>query len=97
MLIECRRRPAAAARRPAEMHRLLRHAHRAEAGMLDGVIDPFFEAMSGLTTCGATILTDIEALPRSILLWRSTIQWIGGLGVIVIFVALLPDIRRSSR
>ena len=68
-----------------------------EAGMLDGVIDPFFEAMSGLTTCGATILTDIEALPRSILLWRSTIQWIGGLGVIVIFVALLPSLGAGGK
>ncbi|MHC4794246.1 MAG: potassium transporter TrkG, partial [Planctomycetota bacterium] len=68
-----------------------------QAGMLDGVVDPFFEAMSGLTTCGATILTDIEALPRSILLWRSAIQWIGGLGVIVIFVAILPSLGTGGK
>ncbi|MAC20381.1 MAG: hypothetical protein CMJ23_12050 [Phycisphaerae bacterium] len=68
-----------------------------EAAMLDGVIDPFFEAMSGLTTCGATILTDIEALPRSLLLWRSVIQWIGGLGVIVLFVAILPSLGTGGK
>ena len=68
-----------------------------QAAMLDGVVDPFFEAMSGLTTCGATILTDIEALPRSILLWRSAIQWIGGLGVIVIFVAILPSLGTGGK
>ncbi|MEC8321770.1 MAG: TrkH family potassium uptake protein [Planctomycetota bacterium] len=68
-----------------------------QSGMLDGVVDPFFEAMSGLTTCGATILTDIEALPRSVLLWRSTIQWIGGLGVIVIFVAILPSLGTGGK
>ncbi|MCP4836867.1 MAG: TrkH family potassium uptake protein [Phycisphaera sp.] len=68
-----------------------------QASMLDGVVDPFFEAMSGLTTCGATILTDIEALPKSILLWRSMIQWIGGLGVIVIFVAILPSLGTGGK
>jgi trk system potassium uptake protein TrkH len=68
-----------------------------QADMLDGVVDPFFEAMSGLTTCGATILTDIEALPRSILIWRSMIQWIGGLGVIVIFVAILPSLGTGGK
>lgn len=68
-----------------------------EAAMFDGFVNPFFEAMSGLTTCGATILTDIEALPRSILLWRSTIQWIGGLGVIVIFVAILPSLGSGGK
>ena len=67
------------------------------AAMLGGVVNPFFEAMSGLTTCGATILTDIEALPRSILLWRSTIQWIGGLGVIVLFVAILPSLGTGGK
>lgn len=68
-----------------------------QASMLDGVVDPFFEAMSGLTTCGATILTDIEALPKSVLLWRSMIQWIGGLGVIVIFVAILPSLGTGGK
>ncbi|MAC76140.1 MAG: TrkH family potassium uptake protein [Phycisphaeraceae bacterium] len=67
------------------------------AGMLDGVIDPFFEAMSGLTTCGATVVPDVEALPKSILLWRSLIQWIGGLGVVVLFVAVLPSLGTGGK
>jgi trk system potassium uptake protein TrkH len=52
--------------------------------------DAFFETMSGFTTTGATILTDIEALPRSILFWRSLTHWIGGMGIIVLSVAILP-------
>jgi trk system potassium uptake protein TrkH len=60
-----------------------------------GFLDAFFEAMSGFTTTGATILsatgTDgFFALPRSILLWRSLTQWLGGMGVIALFVAVLP-------
>lgn len=50
----------------------------------------FFEAMSGLTTTGASILTDIESLPFSILFWRSATHWLGGMGIIVLTVALLP-------
>lgn len=52
----------------------------------------WFESMSGFTTCGATVLTDIEAMPRSILLWRSLTQWIGGLGIVVLYVAILPSV-----
>ncbi len=52
--------------------------------------DAFFESTSGLTTTGATIFRDIEALPESILLWRSLTQWVGGMGIIVLTVALLP-------
>ncbi|MEE8458405.1 MAG: TrkH family potassium uptake protein [Phycisphaerales bacterium] len=54
--------------------------------------DCYFEAMSGLTTTGATILTDIEAVPRSLLLWRAFTQWIGGIGIVVLFVAVLPSL-----
>ena len=61
------------------------------AGML-GPVDAFFEAMSGLTTTGATVLPDIEIWPRSLLFWRVWMHWIGGLGIIVIFIALLPRI-----
>lgn len=68
-----------------------------EAVHLDGFANPFFEAMSGLTTCGATIISDVEALPASILLWRSTIQWIGGLGVVVLFVAVLPSLGTGGK
>ncbi|MDA0975578.1 MAG: TrkH family potassium uptake protein, partial [Planctomycetota bacterium] len=63
----------------------------AEVGF-DGIVPCLFESISGLTTCGATILTDIEALPRAILLWRSLTQWIGGLGVVLLFVAVLPSL-----
>ena len=50
----------------------------------------FFETISGFTTTGATILTDIEALPKSILYWRSMTHWLGGMGIIVLTVAILP-------
>ncbi|HSI78667.1 MAG TPA: potassium transporter TrkG [Lunatimonas sp.] len=52
--------------------------------------DAIFETVSGFTTTGATILTDIEAMPAGILLWRSMTQWIGGLGIIVLTVAIFP-------
>jgi len=55
-------------------------------------IDCYFEAMSGLTTTGSTVLSDIESLPPSILLWRSLTQWLGGLGIVVLFVAVLPTL-----
>lgn len=50
----------------------------------------FFETMSGFTTTGATILTDIEAMPKGILFWRSLTHWIGGMGIIVLTIAILP-------
>jgi len=52
----------------------------------------YFEAMSGMTTTGATVLSDIEVLPRSLLLWRATTHWLGGLGIVVLFVAVLPTL-----
>lgn len=52
----------------------------------------YFEAMSGLTTTGASVLTDIQAVPRSLLLWRSMTHWLGGLGIVVLFVAVLPSL-----
>jgi trk system potassium uptake protein TrkH len=55
-----------------------------------GFLDAFFEAMSGFTTTGATILKVVEELPKSALLWRSLTQWLGGMGVIALFVAILP-------
>jgi len=55
-----------------------------------GFVDAFFEAMSGFTTTGATILKVVEELPKSALLWRSLTQWLGGMGVILLFVAILP-------
>ena len=52
--------------------------------------DAFFETMSGFTTTGASILTDIESLPKGILFWRAMTHWIGGMGIIVLSVAILP-------
>jgi len=57
-----------------------------------GFLDGFFEAVSGFTTTGASILEVVEALPRSALLWRSLTQWLGGMGVIVLFIAVLPKL-----
>src|SRR5210317_2046151 len=50
----------------------------------------FFETISGYTTTGATILTDIEAMPEGVLFWRSLTHWIGGMGIIVLAIAILP-------
>ena len=55
-------------------------------------VDAFFESVSGFTTTGASILTDIESLPKGLLLWRSFIQWLGGMGIIVLSIAILPFI-----
>ena len=58
--------------------------------------DGFFEALSGFTTTGATIMTQIESLPKDILLWRSMTQWLGGLAIIVFTVAILPYLGMSG-
>ena len=55
-----------------------------------GFLDAFFETMSGFTTTGATILNVVEELPKSVILWRSLTQWLGGMGVITLFIAILP-------
>lgn len=59
-------------------------------GSISGYTDAFFETMSGFTTTGATILTDIESLPPGLLFWRSLTQWLGGMGIIVLSLAILP-------
>lgn len=61
-------------------------------GYIDTITDAFFETVSGYTTTGSTILTDVEALPKGLLFWRSLTQWQGGIGMIVFTVALLPMI-----
>lgn len=61
-------------------------------GLLDGV----FESVSGFTGTGATVFPDVEVLPQSILFWRSMTHWLGGLGIVVIFIALLPEVGQSS-
>ena len=52
--------------------------------------DSFFESMSGLTTTGSTIITNLEIVPKSILLWRALLQWLGGIGIIVMAITLMP-------
>ena len=62
------------------------------AHIFQNFIDCYFESMSGLTTTGATVLTDIRELPPTLLLWRSLTHWFGGLGIVVLFVAVLPSL-----
>jgi len=57
---------------------------------LHSFTDAFFESMAGFTTTGATVLNDIEAIPKGVLFWRSMTQWIGGMGIIVFAIAVLP-------
>lgn len=56
-------------------------------------VDAFFEAMSGLTTTGSTVFSDLETLPKGLLLWRGLLQWIGGIGIIVVAMVFLPELR----
>ena len=58
-----------------------------------GVIDALFESMSGITTTGATILNNIDNLPKGILIWRALLQWLGGIGIVVIALFILPFLR----
>ena len=58
-----------------------------------GFTDAYFEAMSGLTTTGATVFTGLDELPPGLLLWRGLLQWIGGIGIIVVAMVFLPELR----
>lgn len=60
------------------------------SGSIPNFTDAFFETISGFTTTGSSILNDIEALPHGILFWRSMTQWLGGMGIIVLSLAILP-------
>lgn len=60
------------------------------SGAVPSYIDALFETVSGFTTTGATILTDVEAMPKCLLLWRSFTHWVGGMGVLVLVMAFLP-------
>ena len=57
------------------------------------ITDASFETISGMTTTGATVLTGLDDLPRGLLLWRAIIQWVGGIGIIVAAIAILPQLR----
>ncbi|MEM9350036.1 MAG: TrkH family potassium uptake protein [Pseudomonadota bacterium] len=58
-----------------------------------GPTDAFFEAMSGLTTTGATVFTGLDELPEGLLAWRAILQWLGGVGIIVVAMVFLPELR----
>jgi trk system potassium uptake protein TrkH len=60
------------------------------SGSIGNFTEAYFESISGFTTTGASILNDIEKLPKGILMWRSIIQWLGGMGIIVLSIAILP-------
>lgn len=66
------------------------------SGAIPNYIDALFETISGLTTTGASILTEIESLPRGILFWRSFTHWIGGMGILVFMLAILPSSGSSA-
>ncbi|MGI9408006.1 MAG: potassium transporter TrkG, partial [Hyphomicrobiaceae bacterium] len=63
------------------------------AGVGATYTDAFFEAMSGLTTTGATVFTGLEKSPPGMLLWRAILQWLGGIGIIVMAIAVLPMLQ----
>ncbi|MBO4803139.1 MAG: TrkH family potassium uptake protein [Muribaculaceae bacterium] len=65
-------------------------------GYISNVSDAFFEAMSGLTTTGATVIDHVEGMPHGVLLWRSLTQWIGGLGIVFFTIAILPSFVGGS-
>ncbi|HKK95569.1 MAG TPA: TrkH family potassium uptake protein [Anaerovoracaceae bacterium] len=67
------------------------------SGSITNPVDAFFEACSGFSTTGASILTDIEALPMSMLFWRSFTHWLGGMGIVVFAMALLPKLGISGQ
>jgi trk system potassium uptake protein len=62
-----------------------------------GPVDALFESMSGFTTTGATVIGQLDSIPRSILFWRSFTHWLGGMGIIVLFVAVLPYLGAGGK
>ena len=66
------------------------------SGTIPSFVDAFFESSSGFTTTGASIISDVEILPYSILFWRSFTHWIGGLGIVVLVIIILPTLRITA-
>ncbi|MDU5119861.1 MAG: potassium transporter TrkG, partial [Clostridium botulinum] len=66
------------------------------SGAIPSFVDCIFETVSGFTTTGATILTEVESLPRGILFWRSFTHWIGGMGILIFTLALMPSIGGTT-
>ncbi|RKY54024.1 MAG: TrkH family potassium uptake protein, partial [Candidatus Neomarinimicrobiota bacterium] len=67
------------------------------SGYFPGFLDSLFESVSGFTTTGASILKDIESLPLSILFWRSLTHWLGGMGIIIFVLIVLPVVNIGTR
>ena len=65
-------------------------------GSITNITDAYFETISGFTTTGASILDDVEVLPHGILFWRSLTQWVGGLGIVFLTIAILPSLVGGS-
>ena len=66
------------------------------SGAIPSFVDAFFESSSGFTTTGSTILNEIQSLPHGILLWRSFTHWVGGMGILVLTIAILPSMGMGS-
>lgn len=66
------------------------------SGCIPNYLDALFETVSGVTTTGATVMRDVEIMPKSILLWRAMSQWIGGMGVLIFVIAVLPKNESAS-
>lgn len=66
------------------------------SGHIPNPVDAFFESLSGFTTTGSSILTNIESLPKALLFWRSLTHWIGGIGIVLLVVVLLPSLKIGS-
>ena len=66
------------------------------SGAIPSIIDSFFESISGFTTTGASILEEVESLPEGLLFWRSFTHWIGGMGVLILTLAILPSIGEGA-
>ncbi len=62
-----------------------------------GINEAYFESVSGFTTTGSTVLTDIESIDKSILFWRSFTHWLGGIGIVILFIAVLPYIGAGGK
>ena len=65
-------------------------------GVTTSVTDAFYETMAGFTTTGSTIFPNVEALPKGVLIWRSLMQWIGGMGIILFTLAVIPMLNKSG-
>ena len=66
-------------------------------GVVDHPVAAFFESVSGFSTTGATVFSDVESLPRAVNWWRTLTQWLGGMGIVVLFIAILPRLGVGAK